>query len=65
MHIDPSYARALDDLIRADLISHRDWYAGCIFWSTLAVVIGCAMEVPEVLHELWPNLFSIGTQGAG
>jgi hypothetical protein len=52
------HARAIDDLIRVDLISQRDWFAECIFWSTLAVVIGCAMEVPEVLHELWPKLFA-------
>lgn len=57
MFLTPFYTRAIDDLIRADLISHRDWYAGCIFWSTLAVVVGCAMEVPEVLHELWSRLF--------
>lgn len=51
-------ARNIDDLIRTDLIKQRDWYAGCIFWSTLGVVVGCAMEVPEVIHELWPRLFA-------
>jgi hypothetical protein len=58
MLLTPLYARAIDDLIRSDLISQRDWFADCIFCSTLAVVIGCAMEVPEVLHELWPKLFA-------
>jgi hypothetical protein len=58
MPLTPSFLKALDDMVRADLINQRDWYASCIFWSTLAVVVGCAMEVPEVLHELWPRLFA-------
>lgn len=45
-------------MCRADLGNMRDWYATCIFWATLAVVVGCVMEVPEVLHELWPDLFA-------
>lgn len=58
MPVSPSIIKGLEDIIRTDLILQRDWYASCIFWSTLAVVVGCAMEVPEVLHELWPTLFA-------
>lgn len=58
MPISLSLLKALDNAVRSDLISQRDWYAWCIFWSTLAVVIGCAMEVPEVVHELWSDLFA-------
>jgi len=57
MPLSPSFLAYLDDAARADLEGMRDWYATCIFWSTLAVVVGCAMEVPEVMHELWPKLF--------
>jgi hypothetical protein len=45
-------------MIRADLEGMRDWYAGCIFWCTLAVAAGCAMEFPEVIHEFRPQLFA-------
>jgi hypothetical protein len=58
MLVSPSLLRLLDDLTRSSLEGMRDWYANCIFWSTVAVILGCAMEVPEVLHELWPNLFA-------
>lgn len=36
----------------------RDWYATCVFWSTIAVIVGCAIEAPEVIHEVWPTLFA-------
>jgi hypothetical protein len=56
--VSPSLLTLLDDMYRADLEAMRDWYATCIFWSTSAVVVGCAMEVPEVLNEVWPDLFA-------
>jgi hypothetical protein len=59
MPLSPSFVTLLDDMCRTDLESLRDWYASCIFWSILAVVVGCVMEVPEVLHELWPTLFAL------
>jgi hypothetical protein len=52
-----SFTSSLDAMSRADLERLRDAYAVCIFWSTAAVVLGCALEVPEVLHEFWPSLF--------
>lgn len=57
MLIDPTFLRLLDNATLSDLDSIRDGFATAGFWSTLAVVIGCAMEVPEVMHELWPKLF--------
>ncbi len=53
----PSLLKLLDDMSRASLEGMRDWYANCIFWSTFAVIVGCALEVPEVLDQLWPSLF--------
>jgi hypothetical protein len=58
MPLSPAFLAHLDDIARADLEGFRDWYATCIFWSTFAVIVGCAMEVPEVLHEVWPDLFA-------
>lgn len=57
MHSPDSFTTLLDAMCRSDLESLRDRYATCIFWSTAAVAVGCAMEVPEVIHELWTNLF--------
>lgn len=57
MPIDPPFLRFLDDTVLFDLESIRDGFSTAAFWSTLTVVVGCAMEVPEVLHELWSNLF--------
>ena len=51
------FITALDAMSRTDLEGLRDWYASCIFWSTAAVVAGCALEVTEVLHELWDDMF--------
>jgi hypothetical protein len=55
MHVSPEAIRVLDNLIRADLESLRDWYSSWSLFSTKVVVFGCVAEVPEVLHEFWPE----------
>ncbi len=37
--------------------SWRDLFSTFVFWSTFAVVIGCAIEVPELVAEHWPKVF--------
>ena len=58
MPVDASFVRHLDDAVRAGIEATRDrllvWGEG----STLAVVVGCVAEAPEVLHEFFPAWYS-------
>ncbi|HEX3894394.1 MAG TPA: hypothetical protein VHW46_17590 [Terracidiphilus sp.] len=49
----------MDDAIRSDLQSSSDFFFWLALLSSAIVVVGVALEGPELLHELWPNKFSI------
>lgn len=48
----PSFIEALDNMVKADLLSWRDMWFHCLLWSTGAVAIGLAFEGPELYFEL-------------
>jgi hypothetical protein len=51
--------KAMDDAIRSDLQSFSDSFFWLALVSSAFVVIGVALEGPELLHELWPKTFSV------
>jgi hypothetical protein len=54
----PAITDALDNAIRDDLQSRSDTFFLWVLISAGIVVVGVALEGPEIFHELWPNLFS-------
>ena len=57
----PGVIEAIDNRIRECLQrTSNDFFAGVITFS-IAVVIGVALEGPELLHEMWPRLFTCFT----
>jgi hypothetical protein len=50
----PELFRSLDEIVRSNMEITRDWYFGWLEIFTAMVVIGCILEVPEVIHEIWP-----------
>ncbi|MGA2537799.1 MAG: hypothetical protein ABSF53_17410 [Terracidiphilus sp.] len=55
--ISPDPIRTAEDSFRALIVAYRDVYFELLQESTLAVLIGVVLEIPEVLHEIWDNLF--------
>ncbi len=45
--------RSLDEAVRVDLENARDWYFVLLQSSTVVVALGCILEIPEVVHEVW------------
>jgi hypothetical protein len=54
--------RLLDDLIRRDLQSARDWFFFWLLVSTALVIIGVALEGPELLKELCEEFHKLRTR---
>src|ERR1700732_229944 len=48
----PALAGTIDDLMRADLQSWRDWWFGWLLVSTATVGLGLALEGPELWFEI-------------
>ncbi|HEV2646326.1 MAG TPA: hypothetical protein VGU46_08190 [Acidobacteriaceae bacterium] len=48
----------LDASVRADLAHISDTFFFWVAVGAIVVAIGCILEGPEVLHEIFPNLFS-------
>jgi hypothetical protein len=49
MDVSPYLARALDELVRQDLQSSRDWYFDLVLISTLLVFIGVVLEEAGII----------------
>jgi hypothetical protein len=49
----------LDNSIRLDLQKFSDSLFLWVWVSAIVVLVGVALEGPELLHEMWPNTFSI------
>jgi hypothetical protein len=58
-YISPSLIGDLDNKIRFNLQGFDDWFFYWVMASAFVVVLGCAMEGPEILHELWPTVFAV------
>jgi len=59
--ISPGLIDDLDARVRVHLQQYSDTF---FFWaiaSAIIVALGCALEGPEILHELFPKLFSFFT----
>jgi hypothetical protein len=48
----PSFIEALDNIVKADLLSWRDMWFVCLLWSTGTVAVGLALEFPELWGEI-------------
>lgn len=55
--VSPKIIDALDNSIRDELQRNSDTFFFWVLFSAFVVLIGVALEGPEVLHELWPRLF--------
>jgi hypothetical protein len=53
----------LDNVIRDDLQGFSHSLFVCVVVSAFVVVIGVALEGPELLHEMWPMVFTCFTGG--
>jgi hypothetical protein len=62
--IDPRVTDLLDNSIRDELQRWGDSLFLAVLISALLVVVGVALEGPEVLHEIWPKLFTCFTGGS-
>lgn len=49
---------ALDNSIRDDLQRSSHGFFLWVLFSAFVVVIGVALEGPEIIHEMWPRFFS-------
>lgn len=58
-YVSPTWISDLDNRIRLDLQGLDDWFFWWVMASAFVVVIGCAMEGPEIFHELWPEVFTV------
>lgn len=61
-HISPGSTDLISDLdnrIRFDLQGLDDRLFFWVMASAFVVVIGCALEGPEILHELWPEVLTV------
>lgn len=64
MSISPDAINAMDNGIRDDLQAFSQSLFAGVVWSAIVVVIGVAMEGPEILHELWPRTFTFFATGS-
>jgi hypothetical protein len=56
--ISPGLISELDDRIRIDFQRLDERFFSLVAISAIVVAIGCAMEGPELFHELWPEKFA-------
>jgi hypothetical protein len=59
--VSPEIIRGLDAKVRFDLQRFSDGFFFWVIVSAGIVVVGCALEGPEIFHELFPKLFSFIT----
>jgi hypothetical protein len=59
VYVSPELISDLDSRIRLDLQHASDSFFFWVAVSAIVVAIGCAMEGPELLHDLWPKVFRI------
>ncbi len=64
MSILPDLINALDNGIRDDLQHFGQSLFAGVVWSAIVVMIGVALEGPEILHELWPRRFAFFATGS-
>jgi len=57
----PDLVTSLDNVIRDDLQSFSHSFFVGVLVSAFIVAIGVALEGPELLHEMWPRLFTCFT----
>jgi hypothetical protein len=56
MRVPPEILRHLDDLVRLDLQNLRDSYFDWLLAATYVVLVGCAMEGPEIVLDVHESL---------
>jgi hypothetical protein len=56
--VSPKIIEALDNSIREELQTTAHRFFLWVLISAFIVAIGVALEGPEILHEMWPKLFS-------
>jgi hypothetical protein len=55
---------ALDNSIREELQRTSHMFFLCVLISAFVVAAGVALEGPELLHEMWPKVFTPFTKGS-
>jgi hypothetical protein len=59
--VSPELISQLDGRVRLDLQHHSDSFFFWVAFSAIVVAFGCLLEGPEILHEIFPKLFSFFT----
>jgi len=62
--VSPEAVNSLDNAIRNDLQKFSHSLYVWVLVSAFIVAIGVALEGPELLHEMWPRLFTCFTLGS-
>jgi hypothetical protein len=62
--VEPGLRDSLDNSIRDELQRGAQSYFLWVLISAFIVVIGVTLEGPEILHEMWPSLFTFFTEGS-
>lgn len=57
LYVFPDLIGDLDNRIRLDLQHIGNSFFFWVWLSAIVVAVGCAMEGPELFHELWPKTF--------